>query len=275
MNDNFQHFDSYRRQRNKRRLEGAPHRDLGDNALVLRQLEAAEQKEVREQQLTREVHEFFAAATKQAAGIVAAVTENAEEQLDATVSRDMSEFLRETIRRAQELMAVVQSAEKRGVARQEFEPHMQNLVGPALDGFRYAGNVSTADQHIGRDPFDVALERGPAPADAPVEDALSPHVAHEPVPAAPLAEASPTPSPQTGLATPGASLEAVPMPAQPAVDAKSTTTAPTGSALDGWFRRLGADHERAKEALKLLVRAALMTKDEARAAWHELHTTRV
>ena len=41
MNDNLQHFENYRRERNKRRMEGAPQRDLGDNAVVLTQLEAA------------------------------------------------------------------------------------------------------------------------------------------------------------------------------------------------------------------------------------------
>lgn len=270
MNDNFKHFDQYRRDRTKRRLEGGPQRELGDNATVLRQIEAAEQKEVREQQLTREVHEFLQAATKQAATIVASVTENAEQKLDESVSKDMAEFLRETIRRAQELMGVVQEAWNRGVSRQDLEPHMQNLVGPALDGFRYEGNLASAEQNLGRDPFAVQLERDPkatpvAETPAPMESTAIDAPAEATVEAAVQAKA--TTSPQS------ASLADVPLPecvVEHAIEA-AAPPAQDHHALSAWFARIAREPELAKEALKALVRAAMMTKDEARSIWRELH----
>ena len=45
---------------------------------ALKELEKVEAKEVLDQQLTREVHDFFAAATRQAAGIVERVARDAE-----------------------------------------------------------------------------------------------------------------------------------------------------------------------------------------------------
>ncbi|MBI5850075.1 MAG: hypothetical protein HZB39_03415 [Planctomycetes bacterium] len=268
MNDNFKHFDQYRRDRTKRRLEGGPKRDLGDNATVLRQIEAAEQKEVREQQLTREVHEFLQAATKQAATIVASVTENAEQKLDESVSQDMAEFLRETIRRAQELMGVVQDAWNRGVSRQDLEPHMQNLVGPALDGFRYAGNLASAEQNIGRDPFTVQLERDPkATPVAETPALLESTVADAPVETTSTVPGTEATSPQS------ASLADLPLPECTAECAAEPVATPAQEhqALSAWFARITREPELAKEALKALVRASMMTKDEARAIWRELH----
>ncbi len=267
MNDNFKHFDKYRRDRTKRRLEGGPQRELGDNATVLRQIEAAEQKEVREQQLTREVHEFLQAATKQAATIVASVTENAEQKLDESVSKDMAEFLRETIRRAQELMGVVQEAWNRGVSRQDLEPHMQNLVGPALDGFRYEGNLASAEQNLGRDPFAVQLECDPKPTP----------VAETPAPAESTASVAPVEATmqEAEEASPqSASLADVPLPecVVEHVIEPAATPAQDHHALSAWFARIAREPELAKEALKALVRASMMTKDEARAIWRELHS---
>ncbi|MFO1051978.1 MAG: hypothetical protein U1F36_07170 [Planctomycetota bacterium] len=243
MNDNFKHFESYRRERNKRRLEGAPQREMGDNATVLRQLEEAEVKEVREQQITREVHEFLQAATKQAAGIVAHVTETAEERLRESVSSEMAEFLRETIRRVQEFMVHVSTVGQQGIARKELEPHMQNLVGPALDGFRFAGDASTAEQHIGQDPFRTEVDGSPV---TDPEDEGSDQV-------------------ETGMTSLGSAFASL----------QGAKKPPAVPALQQWFKTLLIDEERTKEALKVLVRGGFMSKDEARAIWVDAqHTTR-
>ena len=291
MNDNFKHFESYRRERTKRRLEEAPRRDLGDNANVLRQLEAAEQHEVREQQLTREVHEFFQAATRQAAGIVSHVTESAEEELALSVGREMGDFLEETIRRAQEFMLHVNDPSRRGISRQILEAHMQNLVGPVLDGFRYAGDVATAEQHMGQDPFCTEIETANADPQAAAReaDALAAREADALAANARTERAEPTAEDPTAedptAEDPTAEDDAAPpLPMGPRLDDESLTTvidvdlATTLGAnpephdpLHSWFARLLEDEEHTKSALKLLVRAALMTKDEARAIWRALH----
>jgi hypothetical protein len=270
MNDNFQHFENFRRERNRRRLEGGPRRDLGDSGNVLRQIEAAEQREVRDQQLTREVHEFFAAATKQAASIVQNVTEGAEAELTASVGREMSEFLRDTIRRAQEFMTVVQEEARRGVGKKDLEPHMQNIVGPVLDGFRCAGSPATAEQHLGQDPFSTELAGIESSVLADLPPLRAPQVQVDedvelPPAQNPFASLEPRP---LRLALPQAPSLVEDLPKETVRDVEPTSVATLdGDPLQGWFRKLAGDHERVKDALRVLVRASLMTKDEARAIW--------
>ena len=68
-------FDAFRRDRKKvRAMLGPQNSVLGYENQALRELEQVEAREVREQQLSREVHDFFAEATKQAASIVEKVS---------------------------------------------------------------------------------------------------------------------------------------------------------------------------------------------------------
>ncbi len=151
-------FENFRRQRNKRRLEAGPLRPMGQNAAVLRELEEVEAREVRNQQLTREVHEFFAEATRTAASIVTQVAEHAEIEVQEAVTLEMTEFLAETMRRVQEFVELVQVTTPDGIAQREVEANMQNIVGHVLDSFRFAGDAVTAEAHLGQDPFRTPLD---------------------------------------------------------------------------------------------------------------------
>lgn len=147
---NVENFEKYRRERNRRRHDAGPLRPMGENAAVLRELEAVEREEVRDQQLSREVHEFFADATRTAASIVSQVAETAESQLEASVRAEMSDFLEATIRRAQQFMVLMKRIDG-GVAQTDLETNMRNLVGPVLDAFRYEGTAQLDDKHLGQD----------------------------------------------------------------------------------------------------------------------------
>ncbi|MHC5065528.1 MAG: hypothetical protein ACYTG5_16310 [Planctomycetota bacterium] len=146
-------FEDYRRERKKHRLNSGPRRDLGKNSKVLQELEAVEIDEARNQQLTREVHDFFSDATRTAAGIVQKVSADQEHQIEDQLHEEMAEFLATTIRRAQEFVTLIQVTSKPNLAETEIQANMHNLVGEALDQFRAEGTAQLSDKHLGLDPF--------------------------------------------------------------------------------------------------------------------------
>jgi hypothetical protein len=176
-------FENFRRERNKRRMESGPLRPMGQNAAVLRELEEVEAREVRNQQLTREVHEFFAEATRTAASIVTQVAEHAETEVQEAVTHEMTEFLAETMRRVQEFVELVQVSTPDGVAQRDVAVNMQNIVGHVLDSFRFAGDAVTAEAHVGQDPFRTPLDGEAAPSEGPqssmAHDLADPETADE------------------------------------------------------------------------------------------------
>ena len=223
-----QGFENFRRERNKRRMEAGPLRPMGQNAAVLRELEEVEAREVRNQQLTREVHEFFAEATRTAASIVTQVAEHAETEVQAAVTLEMTEFLAETMRRVQEFVELVHVSTPDGVAQREVEVNMQNIVGHVLDSFRFAGDAVTAEAHVGQDPF-----RTPLMADLGEE---------------PVQEGTPHVESESAVAE--------------VVDFETS-----GGPLSDWFERVRTNDETLRKTLKVLVQHDVMTRDEARAVY--------
>ena len=148
-------FEEYRRDRTYRRLQNSkPTRPMGKNQAVLKQIEAAELGEVRDERLTREVHDFFADATRTAAGIVNRIADDKEEEEAQKMRSEIHEFLHDVIRRAECFMTALKDRPNLGV-EQNLEPQMHNLVGPQLDEFRNEGTARLDDKHIGQDPFHV------------------------------------------------------------------------------------------------------------------------
>jgi len=225
-----QGFENFRRERNKRRMEAGPLRPMGQNASVLRELEEVEAREVRNQQLTREVHEFFAEATRTAASIVTQVAEHAETEVQAAVTHEMTEFLAETMRRVQQFVELVQVSTPEGVAQRDVEVNMQNIVGHVLDSFRFAGDAVTAEAHVGQDPFRTPLGACETQDDSGLPD---------------------------GAVSPGVEMESGVVAAD---DASSVE-------LQTWFDRVRGDDETLRKALKVLVQFDVMTRDEARAIY--------
>lgn len=169
MNPNdLEAFERYRRDRKRRHMEhAAPSRAFGQNAAVVEQLEKAEQREARNERLTREVHEFFSDATRTAAGIMARISEAEETAYEQRMGAEIGEFLSEVIRHAEAFLQRVRLAGPNAGAH-ELEPMMQNLVGRALDAFRSEGTANLEDKHIGQDPFRSELpESQPADAQPP------------------------------------------------------------------------------------------------------------
>jgi hypothetical protein len=269
MRSSDQGFDDYRKERQRMRAKlGPPARVLGWENNALRELEQVEAKEVRDQQLTREVHEFFSAATRQAANIVERVAKDAQEQAGAKVQTDMEAFLIDALTRMNAfVMSLMHSKRSHVTAETEMEPLVRNIVGASLDGFRFDGSAETAEKHVGQDPFATDVEDvcrefraqvgdGANAAAAEIED----HLVAEMTRGGPDAGSEDDADEEAGgpqepvaptarsMARAAAQPQASPEPSAP----------PTGGA---------GDLDRFKEALKALVRQGTMTKDEARAAW--------
>ncbi|MBK8101203.1 MAG: hypothetical protein IPK26_29325 [Planctomycetes bacterium] len=245
--DQDEGFEKYRKERQRRRLTAEPMRPLGEQHGALRELEEVEQREQMERQLSREVHEFLECATKTAASIVQKVSATARERVCAQLESEMEDFLLDAASRLNHFVGDMLSSRRGQVAEQRVEPHVHNLVGAPLDGFRFAGTAHLADKHIGQDPFateveDVSREfRAQMPAHPePVNGAAA---------APDAASEAPAPvEPATAVPEAGVVEAAVPTPAAPAGN---------------------ADLESFKAMLKDLVKQGLMTRDEARAAWQQ------
>lgn len=247
-------FENFRRERKRRRADAGPLRPMGKNEAVLRQIEEAEQREVRNQRLTREVKDFFEEATRTAASIVSQVAQSAEQEQQVAVTREMSEFLTATIQRAQMFVQMMQFSANAGIAQQDLEANLHNLVGERLDAFRWEGNSEVSDPHIGLDPFKVA-DGGPQSAAPPSQ----PQAFHPGIDS--VEEIDLPPEEDEHLAAEFASGED---------DVFGADV--QHSALESWFAGLAADHQRLKEVLKVLVHYQAMSRDEARAIWAEVRS---
>ena len=259
-------FDAFRRDRKKARAKLGPQASvLGYENAALRELEQVEAREVREQQLSREVHDFFAEATKQAATIVEKVSHDAEQEIDVQLQEEMHSFLVDALGRMNSLIvSTMNQPENAQLAETQIEPDLKLLVGPELDGFRYAGTPATRDAHIGQDPFAVDVEDVQAefrdvvaamePQEA-VEDEAETIEAHL------VAEAAQDAAePQLEEAEDTAGYEPV---SEAAPEADCDDEQPE----DEPELSVEEELEQFKGALKALVRQGVMKRDEAQAAW--------
>jgi hypothetical protein len=265
-----QGFDDFRKERKRMQAKLGPQQStLGYENPALRELEQAEEREARDQQLTREVHDFFQAATRQAASIVERVAKDALQETGERVEQEMESFLIDSLARMNTFIVTVLK-ERRGVAETEMEPSLGNIVGKSLDDFRWEGTADVLDRHIGQDPFETPVdevqrefreqvghtEGGDGANATPIDQHLVAAVQDEDKAAAdaPAVEAKSMPVAPTKRPT-----AAAPAPAL-RTTAAAPATPPAPSTGD-------ADLDRFKEALKTLVRQGTMTRDEARAAW--------
>lgn len=262
-------FEDYRRERNKHRLKSGPRRDLGNNARVLAELEEVEINEARNQQLTREVHDFFSDATRTAASIVQKVSIDQAHQIEDQLSAEMSEFLAETIRRAQEFVSMIQLSMKSEIAETEVIANMQNIVGQSLDQFRSEGTAQLSDKHLGLDPFAQELDLPVPPAQPEPEEGVAMQgELLELDEIEPMIDSVPELAPEPELVEePAVAPEAVVAP-EPSMDdhlvatAEPEPAAPAAGSED-WFLGMKDDPEKLKTSLKLLVRSGMMSKDDA------------
>lgn len=241
-------FEKYRKERQRRRLTAEPVRPLGEQHHALRELEQVEHREQVERQLSREVHEFLECATKTAANIVQKVAASARERVCAQLESEMEDFLLDAAARLNHFVGDMLSSRRGQVAEQRMEPHVHNLVGAPLDGFRWAGTANLADKHIGQDPFAIEVED--------VSREFRAQMPAHPEPADAAAGAGAPPSPAGGGSTPDVATSAAAVAAPPSAAAAAPEPA-------------DAELESFKAMLKDLVKQGLMTRDEARAAWQQ------
>jgi len=286
-----QGFDDYRRERKRMRAKIGPQPStLGYENQALRELEQVEAREIQDQRLTREVHDFFAMATRQAAAIVERVSRDAQQEAGQKVEQEMESFLIDALARMNNFVLTVLHHRRAGVAETQMEPSLGNLQDGSLDEFRWSGTAEGTDKHIGQDPFSIDLEDvrrefrtqvgesgdGPAvavPIDqhlvAAVSDAAD-EPADEPAsePKAALVQAG-RPATVAPKAAAGAAAPKVDSAAAAGAMASkpSASAAPTAPAAPASPDGANGDLERFKGALKALVRQGVMSREEARAAW--------
>lgn len=262
-------FDNYRKERKrlqaKMPVTGSA---LGYENKALRELEQVEEREVRDQQLTKEVHDFFAHATRQAAGIVEKVAREAQQEAGVRVEQEMEGFLIDALARMNSFVVTVLNQRRGPVAEARIEPRVANIVGDSLDEFRWEGTAEVGDKHIGQDPFDTDVEEvrrqfraevgaasGQDAGSVPIEEHLVADMQTESKDDAD-AEAP------LGKATAGKANDVAPP--KPAIRETARITAAV-TPMTG--PSPAAELERFKSALKALVMQGTMTRDEARAAW--------
>src|SRR5688572_3959114 len=155
-----QGFDDFRKERKRMQAKLGPQTStLGYENQALRELEQVEAKEVRDQQLTREVHDFFTAATRQAASIVERVAQDAMQETGARVEQQMEAFLIDSLARMNSfVLAALNQRRGSQVAEAQVEPSLGNMPGATLDEFRWEGTADIGDRHIGQDPFATEVE---------------------------------------------------------------------------------------------------------------------
>ncbi len=224
-------FEQFRRQRKRAqvRYSGPQRTDA-----VVREIQEYESKQIHEARLTREVHEFLEDATRQAASIVEKVTIAAEHEVAERLQTEMQTFLAETVRRATTFLMQIQT--KRGRASlTEMEPQVSNLVGPALDAFRFEGTAQLKDKHIGQDPF------------------------YEP-PATPTVTPNPATADEASDETVDCVEDEKPMTGSPRIAAKRHPL----------FDRLCEEPEALKTTLKALVGAGVIDAESARQIYAEV-----
>ncbi|HEB52106.1 MAG TPA: hypothetical protein ENI87_02500 [bacterium] len=241
-------FDDFYRERKRVRAKLGPQKSvLGYENQALKELEQVEEREVREQQLTREVHDFFAAATRQAAAIVEKVSHDAEREASERLQGEVEGFLIDALSRMNNfIVTVMQKRRNANVAETQIEPDVKHLVGSELDEFRLEGSGEARDAHLGKDPFDTSVEEVQREFRAVVADG------EEEEPAASIdehlvAEALSEETDETEHAGDATHSEA---------DASVETETTPEEELEAF-----------KSALKALVRQGVMQKDEARAAF--------
>jgi hypothetical protein len=237
-------FEKFRKDRRQRRAQFHGATATAPRTHGARDAEAYEARQVHETRLTRDVHDFLAEATKHAASIVERVTSAAEAETAQRLAREMQEFLQETMRRAATFMHMVQAMRGKA-AVQDLEPHVSNLVGEPLDGFRFEGTAQLSDKHIGQDPFAEPIEPAPeaepeSAAASAIDEALATADKEAPAPDSKQEQES-----QTAALTPG----------------------PTPAAL--LMARIGSDPETLKRSLKALVQSRALSTDEARAIYRD------
>lgn len=280
-----QGFDDYRRERKRMRAKIGPQPStLGYENQALRELEQVEAREIQDQRLTREVHDFFAMATRQAAAIVERVSRDAQQEAGQKVEQEMESFLIDALARMNNFVLTVLHHRRAGVAETQVEPRLGNLEEGSLDEFRWSGTAEGTDKHIGQDPFSIDLEdvrrefrtqvgesgEGPAvavPIDQHLVAAVSNDAADE---STSTAEAEPAPSAKPVAATPKAAASAAAPKVEPVAAAGSMASKPSAAAVPAAEAAPGGandDLERFKAALKALVRQGVMSREEARAAW--------
>jgi len=255
-------FDHYRKQRIRSKKRVAPDQGRFENP-ALRELEMVEEREAREQQLTREVHDFFSSATQQAATIVERMANDAVAEADIRIEQEMESFLIDSFARMNKLVLTMLEKRRGSGGEEKLEPKVTNLGGQQLDEFRWEGTAELSDKHIGKDPLATDLDNVRREFLDTAEETVSK--------AAPDArDREPTSAPdepqdQVEPAAPPRSQQQQPERQQPAQD-----EAEGGEASDEEPMTMvsPADElERFKQALKSLVRQGTMSRDEAQAAW--------
>ena len=281
--NNTDQFDAFRREHTRKRAQTKSNNfAAGYENSALQQLEQAERLEVRDQQLTREVQDFFAVATQQAAAIVERVAHDAEAQAGERMQGEVEGFLNDTLSRMNSfIMTVMQQRQNADQSETHVEPDVKHLIGSELDEFRYNGTPEARDAHIGKNPFATPLDQVQSEFRAVVADMDGED--HEAAPISSQLSSGTTEIDDSNIVDPQANLDAnvsdetdphdsnlanqeIPAATTPETEACYETHSELVD--DSPPPTLEEELEQFKSALKALVRQGVMQREEARAAWN-------
>lgn len=269
-----QDFEQFRRER-QRGKQPSPTRDAavgGYDNRALRELQKVEQREVQEQQLSRDVQDFFAEATRQAKSIVERVARDAEEDTKFRVEKEVEAFLLDALQRMQHVVGAMVGRSRGDIAETQVEASVGNLVGPRLDEFRAAGTAALADKHVGKDPFETDVEEVQRAFRERIRQLRNDSgegcvpIDNRSVAMIDLADDEPT-IVEEAVEEPNGLRQPVVLPPAPAPVTRTTANVPPAPAAAPSDVKDPQDLERFRDALKALVRQGTMTRDEAMAAW--------
>ena len=108
-------FEAFRRERAQEESHrGKDSEGENPQSQVCREIEQVEARERHQQQLSREVHEFFAAATNKAASLVEKVSSDAAREAGQRLQSEVDEFLLDAKTRMNELIVAVMQQRRDG-----------------------------------------------------------------------------------------------------------------------------------------------------------------
>ncbi len=291
-------FEAFRREKQKRKYRGESGEGglpaTSDSARVLAEDDRKEALEIR---LQREMQEFVEGTTRIAARILNQVGEKQAKIVQERIAREMKEFFRTTLQRAEEMVRTLREEYGMRTEAAEIEAHLKELAADELDGFRFEGNQDAAQRHLGQEPGEARekwegvtrtplLEEGAsteteAPGEAlPLESRIKATASDDHGPVETLGTVFESDPPHrieedeengSGLIDPVdlaiESPEEDPGENEERAGGGTSAEDAAPSTLAPWMTALQKDPEKLKKALTLMVAEGLLSREQAREAY--------
>ncbi len=128
-------FENFRREKKMRALQRELQRRMESRqGQILKLIEQEERTEVLERRIQREMRDFFEDSTKLAASVLAEVAEQKAREISAQITKEMQEFFREVLLRAERTIQGIRIHHPRDEQQEELETHLDPSLSEAFGG---------------------------------------------------------------------------------------------------------------------------------------------